>query len=768
MEDKDKQNELEDENFDIILWDHDDNEDKKGFNVWKKQLKIMLKKNITLQGPIDLEGNCINLLFTNCIDDAKCDRDIEVDKILEYYVIKNNERMDLNWETDSSKWEDWDESKLDYKVTKKLDVIHVPNSNFMYNFALTHQNYTHFGLLFDIKKDGDVTNYRYQVWYNSTLNKNGTDTFGSRVISVARGIDEAIATYANGDPNIKATFDIDLKDFPTISEGNIGETAISMLGSVFFFCSAMVIFINSLNTIVSEKDNKIRFCMEMMGLYKSVYWLSWFIIFFVLIFVNTIATILFGMLFQYSFFLNTNFFVIFSLLVFFNFGRIYFDISSISGSSVNVITGTIVKGKGFGISDLSKVPETYINYVLDLKYFNSPGTCLIYMLLDILLYVVLTLYFDNVIPNEFGNRQPFYYFLLPSYWGISKSDSNSPNEWVKNTLDKYPPTYDKNKIDSDVLDHINYTCDSNNNDPIKVINLMKKYGRGKDEKVVVNGSYLSFSKDKVQNGAGKSTTINIMAGLTPPNGGDVSVFGKNLKNDLNGVQRELGISMEHLLLYTGLKGVTTSNLDKILEQRLKAVKLWTVKDARTNTYSGGMKRRLSMIIATIGDPSVVLLDEPTTGMDPLNRRHVWRFIEKFKKNRCIVVTTHSMEEADALGDEIIIMANGDIKAIGNGVHLKNKFGAGYRISMIAKDKKINEIKEKVQEYVPGAKMEDDSAGALIYNFTKEQLQYIPKFIKYLDENPDNLISNWGISQTTLEEVFLLVIQETSNRKIKDE
>jgi ABC-type multidrug transport system ATPase subunit len=472
-------------------------------------------------------------------------------------------------------------------------------------------------------------------------------------------------------------------------------------------------------------------------------------------------------------------------LVFFNFGRIYFDISSISGSSVNVITGTIVKGKGFGISDLSKVPETYINYVLDLKYFNSPGTCLIYMLLDILLYVVLTLYFDNVIPNEFGNRQPFYYFLLPSYWGISKSDSNSPNEWVKNTLDKYPPTYDKNKIDSDVLDHINYTCDSNNNDPIKVINLMKKYGRGKDEKVVVNGSYLSFSKDKVvvflgQNGAGKSTTINIMAGLTPPNGGDVSVFGKNLKNDLNGVQRELGIcpqndilyadmtAMEHLLLYTGLKGVTTSNLDKILEQRLKAVKLWTVKDARTNTYSGGMKRRLSMIIATIGDPSVVLLDEPTTGMDPLNRRHVWRFIEKFKKNRCIVVTTHSMEEADALGDEIIIMANGDIKAIGNGVHLKNKFGAGYRISMIAKDKKINEIKEKVQEYVPGAKMEDDSAGALIYNFTKEQLQYIPKFIKYLDENPDNLISNWGISQTTLEEVFLLVIQETSNRKIKDE
>lgn len=62
----------------------------------------------------------------------------------------------------------------------------------MYDYALKYQNYTFFGVLFDIKKDGDITNFRYQVWYNSTLNKNGTDTFGSRVLSVARGIDEAI------------------------------------------------------------------------------------------------------------------------------------------------------------------------------------------------------------------------------------------------------------------------------------------------------------------------------------------------------------------------------------------------------------------------------------------------------------------------------------------------------------------------------------------------------------------------------------------------
>ncbi|ORX83599.1 P-loop containing nucleoside triphosphate hydrolase protein, partial [Anaeromyces robustus] len=727
---------------------------------------------------------------------------------------------------------------------KRHDLIHVPNSSFIYDYSLNNQNYTFFGVVFDIKKDNDVTNFRYQVWYNSTINYNQTDPFGSRVSSVVRGLDEAIMTYANNNPNIQASVDIDLKDFPTIALQNLDDAAVSMVGSVFFFCSAMVIFINSLNTIVTEKENKIRYCMEMMGLYKSVYWLSWFIVYFVLILINSLCTIFFGMIFQYSVFINTNFIVLFllffgygigmitlgfflttfvnssrifvliigflfqsfvfsngylaylwwstsvpqlfrylfSFLPFFNFGRIYYDIAQLSGSSINIITGMTVSGKGFKLSDLSKIPETSISYILDLDYLDAPINSVLYYLINIILYSILTLYFDNIIPNEFGNCQSFYYFLLPSYWGLSKSDNNS-NEWVKNVLNKYPATYNKEKVDSDVLEHINHTCDPSNNDPIKVVNLKKKYGKGKNEKVVVNGSYLSLTKDRgklnfflTQNGAGKSTTINIMAGLTPPTSGDVSVFGKTLTNDINGVQRELGIcpqhdilypdmtAMEHLLLYTGLKGVTTENLDKILEERLKAVKLWTVKDARTNTYSGGMKRRLSMIIATIGDPNVILLDEPTTGMDPLNRRHVWRFIEKFKKNRCIVVTTHSMEEADALGDEIIIMSNGDIKAIGNGVHLKNKFGTGYHISMIAKEKKIDEIKNKVQEFVPGAKLEDDSAGALIYNFTKEQLQYIPEFIKYLDDNPDNLISNWGISQTTLEEVFLLVIQDSSNRK----
>ena len=90
-------------------------------------------------------------------------------------------------------------------------------------------------------------------------------------------------------------------------------------------------------------------------------------------------------------------------------------------------------------------------------------------------------------------------------------------------------------------------------------------------------------------------------------------------------------------LYGGLKGLNPSEIERLVEERLTAVRLYKVRDQRAGTYSGGMKRRLSLVISTIGDPKIVFMDEPTTGMDPVNRRHVWSFIEKFKKGRIIVL-----------------------------------------------------------------------------------------------------------------------------------
>jgi len=914
MSEKEKKSINDLESFEIKLWDKDLTSSSSG--IWTIQLKTMLNKNYTLQtrfwktalvlsvitpflamillefiihlnnslgkktlhpekyllngidncyGPVSNKNQCINLMFTNCIDKNNCTRDTSVDEIISYFVENNNKRMNLNWETNSTNWENWENDKLNYKINERHDIIHVPNGNFIYDYVTEHQNSTRYGVIFDVKKDKGVTNYRYQVLYNTTANFNQTTSpYSLNLASLARGIDEAIVQYANGDPNIKAEFDLDIKEFPTIGNEGYEDYIASSSGPIVFFIVSMVIFIYMLNDIVSEKETKVRYSMEMMGLKRSVYWTSWVIVYFIFFFINSFSTVIFGKLFGYSFFTKTEFMVLFVLfflyglsmgsfgifittlvsrtktailigisflilgflfnsivgndsvgylfwnedinpryrrifswlIPFFNFTKAFVDISKKASNSYNFATNMIIEGESFSWEDLKTKPDISTGYSIDTdtdkdkksKYDNGmepTSHALYYLLLNIAFYFILALYFDNIFPNIYGNRKPFYYFLLPSYWKNKNAYINEKS-WIKETQKKYPCKVNVNSLDDDVQEHYKYTCNSKlNKDPVKIINLRKVFGSGKGRKVAVKNTCLSMGKDKVlallgQNGAGKSTTMNIMSGLSPPTAGDILVYNKSVRKYPEAVQSELGIcpqedilfkdltALEHLHLYSGLKGAENSaQLEELLINRLKTVQLYTVRNARAKTYSGGMKRRLSMIISTIGDPRVILLDEPTTGMDPVNRRYVWRFVEEFKKNRCILLTTHSMEEADALGDSIVIMSRGFVKAYGDSIHLKNKFGNGYRISVLVSSENIENFKAIASQMVPGIHLADDSAGALIYDLSYDQANYIPKFVKYLDENPDQYVNSWGMSQTTLEEVFLNVIHDDSKRKFKN-
>ena len=193
-----------------------------------------------------------------------------------------------------------------------------------------------------------------------------------------------------------------------------------------------------------------------------------------------------------------------------------------------------------------------------------------------------------------------------------------------------------------------------------------------------------------------------------------------------------------------------------------------VANDKVCTFSGGMKRRLSLVISTIGDPKIIFLDEPSKGMDPISRRYVWSFLEKFKKDRVIVLLTNSLEEADVLGDRIAFLAQGKLSVIGNSIQLKSKFGKGYRISIVSEPGKSIQVKELVATKVPDAVLEDDSAEALIYQVPSKSTDSIPLFIRCLTEENTGLVKNWGISQTTLEEVFLNRLRETPTDIVKKE
>ena len=183
-------------------------------------------------------------------------------------------------------------------------------------------------------------------------------------------------------------------------------------------------------------------------------------------------------------------------------------------------------------------------------------------------------------------------------------------------------------------------------------------------KVAVGGTWLQLETGKVfallgPNGAGKTTTIHMLTGLVVPTNGDANILGNSLVG-AGGVDRVRQISgvcpqfdilwnqltgIEHMRLFYALKGLWAQNLDHEHSSRalLERVKLDKVASRRTETYSGGMRRRLSVAIAMLGNPPVVYLDEPTTGMDPVSRRYVWDIIDEYKRNACVVLTTHSME-----------------------------------------------------------------------------------------------------------------------------
>jgi len=130
---------------------------------------------------------------------------------------------------------------------------------------------------------------------------------------------------------------------------------------------------------------------------------------------------------------------------------------------------------------------------------------------------------------------------------------------------------------------------------------------------------------------------------------------------------------EHLELFAALRNIPAENIPAEVSERLEDVDLTSAREGLAGDFSGGMQRRLSVAIALIGNPKMVFLDEPTTGMDPISRRKVWNLIEKVKRGRVTLLTTHSMEEADILGDKIAIMKEGRLASVGTSLHLKNKF-----------------------------------------------------------------------------------------------
>lgn len=179
--------------------------------------------------------------------------------------------------------------------------------------------------------------------------------------------------------------------------------------------------------------------------------------------------------------------------------------------------------------------------------------------------------------------------------------------------------------------------------------------------------------------------------------------------------------------------------------------------------SGGMKRKLCVAIALIGDPQVVLLDEPSAGLDPVSRRNLWTVILRTMSHRSVILTTHSMDEAEALCKRIGIMVQGQMRVLGTKQHLKSKFGSGYELVvklLIVNDNlrgEIDTLTTFVKEMFPSCLIISENGGMITYRIPKEEMQMGLAFTRLEASKSELHIEDYSVAQPTLEQVFIRTV-----------
>ena len=207
------------------------------------------------------------------------------------------------------------------------------------------------------------------------------------------------------------------------------------------------------------------------------------------------------------------------------------------------------------------------------------------------------------------------------------------------------------------------------------------------EKTAVNNLNLTIKKGELfallgVNGAGKTTTIKMLSGLILPTNGEITINGMDLKTNSFKIKEKLNVSPQETAVAPNLTvkenlefmaGVYEINdKEKKINELVKLFSLEDYLNKRCKTLSGGIMRKVSIAISLINDPEILFLDEPTLGLDVISRKELWNVILNLKGNKTIILTTHYMEEAEALSDRIGIMANGKLVDIGTSKELIKK------------------------------------------------------------------------------------------------
>ena len=503
----------------------------------------------------------------------------------------------------------------------------------------------------------------------------------------------------------------------------------------------------------------------------------------------------------------------------------------------------------FAMSRIFYYMATYCGYETCIAKFSRINDevkyALVYMFIGGTIFLCLGVYLYEVLPKQYGIRKNPVFCIED---GIKKCQKEKEEENVIREDNKSENNENEKKVDLLIEENNNENINLNNNiddnedeevrkeliivrdildkgdyelrkyplvcdglTKIYPANLKSKDPKKKNKKSL-NNFTIHLNDSEIfgllgPNGAGKTTFFSILTGIYEPTSGNAFIRGNSILKNIEKTYEYIGycpqfdllwedLSVENtLLFYSRMKNKDKEKIYLMVEKILIDVRLVKFRKYLVRELSGGMRRRLSLGVALIGEPPIVFLDEPTTGLDPKNKREIWDILSHCKENRCMILTTHLMDEAETLCDRIGIILKGKIRCLGSQYKLKANYGKGFKLCInlkpftvesynsntindsikddkeekigffFDKDKikeqhRINELRiNKISSFLNeifsrNCKLTEKHRSAAIYEIGTDVFN--PELLfKKLEERKEELeITNWAISQVDLEDIFI--------------
>ena len=613
-----------------------------------------------------------------------------------------------------------------------------------------------------------------------------------------------IEKYAN--KNISSNFKVNLGLNPYPAHYKFSDEYDYNVYSFFSFLVALEFSLIAYNfniRMIDEKENKLNILLERQGISKFNYTLSWLITFYALFLFSII-----GFLMVFISFVKFHYLLLIITMIFFTF-TIFSVCIFFTTCIKSTKTGTTaVKFYNFGsiflgfVIVLSKankltkilfcfIPQIniYISMcsIFSLNNFDNLSWDLIWLkankmsyMESIIMYIASIIFYIglSIIISSYKNSGLNFFLYIKSFFTkVSRVESKTLIE--KNNTDKI--NIDNNNIHHQELSPINQQK-SAENQCLKIYNVSKNFD---DLKAVDNFNGELFSDEIFcllgHNGAGKTTLINMISGIIDPTYGDIQLNGRSTVTDKHYLFNNIGLFQqeyiffeyltvqEHLEYMCKIKGSKVNSAE--IQDLINKIDLAQKQNALCKTLSGGQKRKLCIALALIGGSQIILLDEPTSGMDVLARRALWEFLKTYKKNKIILLTTHFLDEAEYLGDRIGIMSDGHFLCSGTSSFLKSKYPCGFNINLLINSKIFSEEYKQqfyngILKYEPNAEIKIASKGIFSINIPSNN-QYIQEIFDFVEKNKNDYgIEDYTVGSTSLEDVFLKINNKANLNDLK--